>query len=52
MNTIKHNGYIIDRETEDKTKKTIYTVWDKKGIIWLGTFYSLESAKKFAESRE
>ena len=51
MNTIIHNGYIIDEERDDFTKKPIFTVWDKKGVLWLKTCDSLEEAKKYAENK-
>lgn len=50
MTTI-YKGYFIDEEKENFTNKTIYTVWDKKGILWLGTFYTIEEAKKYIDNK-
>ena len=49
MTTI-YNGYFIDKEKDDFTKRTIFTIWDKKGVICLKTTNTLEQAKRYIDS--
>lgn len=51
MKTTNYKGFLIDEEKEDFTGKTIFTVWDKKGVIYLTTVYSIEDAKRYIDSK-
>lgn len=46
---IIYKGFYIDKEKEDFTNNTIYTVWDKKGIICLTTTKTVEEAKAYID---